>query len=162
MLEGSRMTDVAEEVLEFDLDEEELHDEVKFLAMTRYYSGKKYNARGLFEEMKVAWGLHGMKLARVLGDNKFMLEFESEEIRRRVVEGGWGLHDMKLARVLGDNKFMLEFESEEIRRRVVEGGLGDAGEMLCLWCRMMAYRHRLQLLSFPLGSGYVSMIYLMC
>jgi hypothetical protein len=128
MLEGSRMTDVAEEVLEFDLDEEELHDEVKFLAMTRYYSGKKYNARGLFEEMRVAWGLH----------------------------------DMKLARVLGDNKFMLDFESEEIRIRVVEGGLGDAGEMLCLWCRMMAYHHHLQLLSFPLSSGYVSMIYLMC
>jgi hypothetical protein len=29
--------------------------------MARYYSGKKYNARGLFEEMKVAWGLHAMK-----------------------------------------------------------------------------------------------------
>jgi hypothetical protein len=43
--------------------------------------------RGLFEEMKVAWGLHSMQPARVLGDNKFMLEFDTKEIKRRNVDG---------------------------------------------------------------------------
>jgi hypothetical protein len=49
--------------------------------MARYYSGNKFNAQGLFEEMKVAWGLLTMKPARVLGDNKFLLEFNSDEDR---------------------------------------------------------------------------------
>jgi hypothetical protein len=55
--------------------------EARFLAMARYYSGNKFNAQGLFEEMKVAWGLLTMKPARVLGDNKFLLEFNSDEDR---------------------------------------------------------------------------------
>jgi hypothetical protein len=44
----------------------------------------------------VAWGLHDMKSTHVLGDNKFMLEFESEEIRRSVVEGGPWRHRVML------------------------------------------------------------------
>jgi hypothetical protein len=75
-------------VLEFDIDEEVAQGDVKILAMARFYSGKKYNARGLFKEMKVEWDLHSMQLARVLGGNKFMLEFDTDEIRRRIVEGG--------------------------------------------------------------------------
>jgi hypothetical protein len=90
-------------VLEFDLDEEELHDEVKFLAMAQNHSGKKYNARGLFEEMRVAWGLHDMKPARVLGDNKFMLEFTFEEIRRRIVDGGPWRH-------MGDTMLVVPYD----------------------------------------------------
>jgi hypothetical protein len=75
-----------EDVVEFDLEEEQA--EVKPLDMVRFYSGKKFNVRGLFEEMSVAWGLQSMKQLQVLGDNKFLLEFDSEEIKQRVVEGG--------------------------------------------------------------------------
>jgi hypothetical protein len=89
MLHGSRRPEVPveEDVLEFVLDEETV-DVSKFLAMARYYSGKKYNSRGLFEEMKVACGLLAMKPAKVLGENKFMIEFDSEVVRRRIVDGG--------------------------------------------------------------------------
>jgi hypothetical protein len=41
-----------DDVIEFDLDEEVVHGEVRFLAMAHYYSRKKFNTRGLFEEMK--------------------------------------------------------------------------------------------------------------
>jgi hypothetical protein len=77
-----------EDVVEFDLEEEDEQAEAKELAMVRFYLGKKYNVRGLFEEMRVAWGLHSMKPVQVLGDNKFLLEFDSEMIKQCVVEGG--------------------------------------------------------------------------
>jgi hypothetical protein len=80
--------DEDEDVLEFDLEDEADRGEDKFLAMARFYSGKKFNATGLFEEMRVAWGLNSIKLVKILGDNRFMLEFDSPEARRRVVEGG--------------------------------------------------------------------------
>jgi hypothetical protein len=79
---------VVDDMLEFDVDEEVAQGDIKFLAKAHFFLGKKYNARGLFEEMKVAWGLHTMQPACVLGDNKFMLEFDAEETRRRIVEGG--------------------------------------------------------------------------
>jgi hypothetical protein len=53
--------------------------------MAHFYSGKKYNVVGLFEEMNVAWGLQSMQLARVLGDNKFMQEFDMDEVRRKLL-----------------------------------------------------------------------------
>jgi hypothetical protein len=49
---------------------------VNFLVMAHFYSGKKINVKGLFEEMRVAWGLNTMKPTRILGDNRFMLEFD--------------------------------------------------------------------------------------
>jgi hypothetical protein len=72
--------DVDEDVMEIDLGEEP-QEATKFLAMVRFYSGKKYNAKGLFEEMKVAWGLLSMKPAKVLGNNKFLLEFDFTLVR---------------------------------------------------------------------------------
>jgi hypothetical protein len=80
--------DAEEYVVEFNLEDDEEHRQVKSLAMARFYSGKKFNARGLFEEMKVAWGLHSMKSVQVQDDNKFLLEFHSEEVKQRVVDGG--------------------------------------------------------------------------
>jgi hypothetical protein len=70
-----------EEVLEFHLDEEVEQCEVKFLAMAHYYSGKKFNVWGLFGELKVAWGQIMMKQVKVLDDNKFLLEYSSDEER---------------------------------------------------------------------------------
>jgi hypothetical protein len=56
--------------------------------MARFYSGKKYNVWGLFEEMRVAWGLQSLNPVQVLGDNKFLLEFDSEVIKQHVTQGG--------------------------------------------------------------------------
>jgi hypothetical protein len=83
--------DVDEDVMEIDLGEEP-QEATKFLAMVRFYSGKKYNAKGLFEEMKVAWGLLSMIPAKVLGNNKFLLEFDFTLVRDRVVDGGLWRH----------------------------------------------------------------------
>jgi hypothetical protein len=71
-----------EDVLEFDQEEEEEQVEVKPLALVQFYLGKKFNARGLFEEMRVAWGLQSLKPVQVLGDNKLLTECDSEEIKQ--------------------------------------------------------------------------------
>jgi hypothetical protein len=44
--------------------------------------------RGLFKEMRIAWGLPSLKPVQVLGDNMFLIEFDSEEVKQRVVGGG--------------------------------------------------------------------------
>jgi hypothetical protein len=58
------------------------------LALPHFFYRKKFNAGGLFEEMRVAWGLQYLKPVQVLGDNRFLIEFGSEEVKQRVVEGG--------------------------------------------------------------------------
>jgi hypothetical protein len=69
--------DQEEDVVEFDLEEEVEQGQSKALAMTRFFSWKKFNTRGMFEEMRVAWGLHNLKPVQVLGDNMFLIEFVS-------------------------------------------------------------------------------------
>jgi hypothetical protein len=68
VLHGAANAEVDEheqDVVEFDIDEEEAKGEAKVLAMAHFFSGKKFNAHGLFEEMKVAWGLHSLKPVQV-------------------------------------------------------------------------------------------------
>jgi hypothetical protein len=82
-----QVDELEEDVVEFDHGEDEAQGEVRALAMARYFSGKKFNARGLFEETKVAWGLFSLKSVQVLGDNRFLIEFDTEEAKRRVIKG---------------------------------------------------------------------------
>ncbi|KAK3122179.1 hypothetical protein QOZ80_8BG0666110 [Eleusine coracana subsp. coracana] len=77
-----------DDILEFDLDEAEVEDKEKFHAIARYNSNKKYNAPGMFREMKEAWGIDGELHAEQFEERKFIIEFASAEERRRVVEGG--------------------------------------------------------------------------
>jgi hypothetical protein len=84
--------DQKEDVVEFDPEEEVEQGQSKALAMARFFSWKKFNTRGMFEEMRVAWGVHNLKPVQVLGDNRFLIEFESNEVRRRVVDGGQWWH----------------------------------------------------------------------
>jgi hypothetical protein len=51
----------------------------------------------------VAWGMHYMKLVKILGDNRFMLEFDSAETRKRVIEGGPWRH-------CGDALLVVEYD----------------------------------------------------
>ncbi|TVU28632.1 hypothetical protein EJB05_20156, partial [Eragrostis curvula] len=75
---------------DFEIDLEDLEAQVgkKFLAIARYFSGKSYFARGLFEEMQGYWGVNLKAPAKVLDANKFLLEFHSEYDRNKVVLGG--------------------------------------------------------------------------
>jgi hypothetical protein len=73
--------------VEVELDDEDLIPS-SYLAMARLYLGKRFNERGLFEEMWISWGLAQLAAPNVLGDNKYLLEFDSEEVRDRVVNGG--------------------------------------------------------------------------
>jgi hypothetical protein len=45
----------------------------------------------MFDEMHVAWGLPNLSSPKILGDNKYLLEFDSLEVRDRTVEGGPGM-----------------------------------------------------------------------
>jgi hypothetical protein len=65
-----------------------------WLATTR---GRSTMSGGLFEEMKVAWDLLAIKQARVLGDHKFMLEFDSDVDRMRIVDGSLWRHRHQLS-----------------------------------------------------------------
>jgi hypothetical protein len=65
--------------VEVELDDEDLHPS-SFLAMVRFYSGERLNERGLFEEMRIAWGLASLAAPKGMGDNKYLLEFDSEEV----------------------------------------------------------------------------------
>jgi hypothetical protein len=76
--------------VEFDLEDEELAP-TSFVTNARFYSGKRYNKRGLFDEMRVAWGLPNLSSPKILGDNKYLLEFDSLEVRDHIVEGGPGM-----------------------------------------------------------------------
>jgi hypothetical protein len=74
---------------EFDFDpstEEEAQAPVWF-AMARYYS-RILNPRGLFEEMGAAWRLKTPITVRKLGDNRFILEFDSEQHYKYALSGG--------------------------------------------------------------------------
>jgi hypothetical protein len=80
--------DLEDDVVEFDLEENEDWEVARHLAMARFFSRKKFNARGLIEEMRVVWGLHTLKPVQVLGDNRFLIEFDSDEVKQRVMDGG--------------------------------------------------------------------------
>jgi hypothetical protein len=47
--------------------------------------------------MKVAWDLLAIKQARVLDDHKFMLEFDSDVDRMRIVDGSLWRHRHQLS-----------------------------------------------------------------
>ncbi|KAK3145022.1 hypothetical protein QOZ80_4AG0321480 [Eleusine coracana subsp. coracana] len=77
-----------EEVLEFNLDAEAANEAMKHMVMAYFFSGKKFNVKGMFEEMMVAWGISVMEPVQPLEENRFMLKFDSEETWRYVIEGG--------------------------------------------------------------------------
>jgi hypothetical protein len=86
----ARVEDVVDDdcvEVEVELDDDELHPS-SYLAMARFYSGKRFSKRGLFEEMRIDWGMSSLVAPKVLGDNKYLLEFDREDVRDRVVNGG--------------------------------------------------------------------------
>jgi hypothetical protein len=76
------------DILEFDLEEEEAKMPQKFLAIAIYYSSKSFNVQFLFSDMLHAWGIARLPQIEKLEDYSFKLEFNNEDLKRRVVEGG--------------------------------------------------------------------------
>ncbi|RLN30728.1 hypothetical protein C2845_PM05G28690 [Panicum miliaceum] len=75
---GSNQEVHEEEEFDFDPVEEEATTEPRWYAMARYYSAQR--SRGLFDEMGAAWRSAKPIPVRPLEDNRFILEFEDEEI----------------------------------------------------------------------------------
>jgi hypothetical protein len=81
------VTDDAD-TLEFDLDEEEVIQECRLLAIVAYYSRKGYNPQALFSDMTVAWGVEWLASLEKSRDYNFRLEFSTEAEKWRIINGG--------------------------------------------------------------------------
>jgi hypothetical protein len=77
-----------EHKLELDMGEDEAEQSNKHLAMAIYYSRKSYNPRVLMTEMLNAWGIQKLVLVEKVGDYLFKMEFNKEEEKLRVLDGG--------------------------------------------------------------------------
>ncbi|CAO2185256.1 unnamed protein product [Urochloa humidicola] len=87
--------DVQKEKVEYDFGEDE---EIKampamWLAVARFYSGKKFGAWSLFNELCNMWGKKGNEQVPAFhefGDNMFYVEFNSERLWRKAIwDGLW-------------------------------------------------------------------------
>ncbi|KAL6654089.1 hypothetical protein ACP70R_007554 [Stipagrostis hirtigluma subsp. patula] len=77
-----------DDIIDIDLGEAVEEMKQRWLVIARFYSGKRYNVRALFDDMSAAWGLQQQVPKRDLGDNRFMIEFSSERIYNFVLSGG--------------------------------------------------------------------------
>jgi hypothetical protein len=57
---------------------------VGWFALARYYSSRSFPAKTLFVDLFNVWG----ESARALGDNRYLLEFETENCLNFVLRGG--------------------------------------------------------------------------
>ena len=76
----------------FEDGEEATQMHPRWMAIARYYSGKAYSTWALFSELSSLWGKKEPIHVRELGDNRFIVEFDSEKLWRRVIEGGLWKH----------------------------------------------------------------------
>lgn len=84
--------DEQEDVEKYTFEEGEVKEELKnkWMVIARYYSGQRYNVQGMFAELSVAWGLRQPAAACSIAENKFLIEFDSENMFNRVTRGGHG------------------------------------------------------------------------
>ena len=78
ILHGANQQDDQEEEDEyvFEEDEEAVKMPKRWLSVARYFFGKDFYTRAMFDEMRKAWGLKEAVPYRELGDNRFLLEFD--------------------------------------------------------------------------------------
>ena len=90
LVHGNQGKEDAEEDEEyaFEDDEEATQMPPRWLAIARYYSGKAFSTWAMFSELSTMWGKKEPIPVRELGDNRFLVEFDSEKLWRRVLEGG--------------------------------------------------------------------------
>ena len=58
------------------------------MTISRYYTVKSYSTWGIFNELSSIWGKKSSIPVRELGDNIFLVEFDSEKLWNRVIAGG--------------------------------------------------------------------------
>ncbi|CAO2045268.1 unnamed protein product [Urochloa humidicola] len=82
--------DEEEEAYVFEEDDEVVQMQTKWLAIARYYSSKDYKLYPMFKELSNLWGWEreNPMPARELEDHVFLVEFDSEKLWRRVLNGG--------------------------------------------------------------------------
>ncbi|RLN09780.1 hypothetical protein C2845_PM11G08610 [Panicum miliaceum] len=58
------------------------------MAVARFYSGQEYSTWEMFSELSKAWGRKESIPVRELGDNRFLITFDSEKLWKKVLNGG--------------------------------------------------------------------------
>jgi hypothetical protein len=84
------VTDNQEEEEEYDFgqDEEVSRAQHIWYAIAHFYTGQNFNAWTVFSELSNAWGRKEVIPFRSLGENRFIVEFDSEKLWKRVLDGG--------------------------------------------------------------------------
>lgn len=77
-----------EEEYAFEDDEEAVQAPPKWLAIARFYSGQDFKTWVLFSELSKVWGRSVPVPVRDLRDNRFLVEFDTEWLWKKVVFGG--------------------------------------------------------------------------
>jgi hypothetical protein len=77
-----------EEEYDFEQDAEAVQELKIGFALARFYSGQDFSAWTVFNELSKSWGKKEAVPFRSLGDNHYIVEFDSEKLWRRVVNGG--------------------------------------------------------------------------
>ena len=80
--------DEEEDEYAFEDDDEAKQMPKRWMAIARFYSGKAYSTWGMFNELSTIWGKQEQIPVRELGNNRFLVEFDSEKLWSRVVGGG--------------------------------------------------------------------------
>jgi hypothetical protein len=89
LMNQSHEEDKEEEEYDFGQDEEISQLQKIWFAVARFYTGQDFNASTVFTELSHrAWGRQDTVPFSSIGDNRFIIDFDSEKLWRRVVEGG--------------------------------------------------------------------------
>ncbi|RLN39743.1 hypothetical protein C2845_PM01G38060 [Panicum miliaceum] len=94
----------------------------RWMAITRYYSGEPYSTWGMFNELSSKWGKKASIPVRELGDNRFLVEFNSEQLWKKVTGGGPWRHK-------GDAVIFVPYDG---LRRILEVVI----DSIALWVRI--------------------------
>jgi hypothetical protein len=111
-----------DEILEFDLEEEELEIAQNFLAIVVYYSHKSFSVQYLLTDMFHAWGIASLPQIENLEDCNFKLEFNNKEEKQRVLNRDPWRHK-------GDSLIVVHYDGLERPSKV-------RIESIALWVRL--------------------------
>lgn len=77
-----------EEEYVFEEEDETVQTPAGWMAIARYYSGQEFKTWVLFNDLSKVWGKTQALPVRDLGDNRFLVEFDSEWLWKKAIRGG--------------------------------------------------------------------------
>lgn len=80
-------------VIEIDINEAVKEVAMQWTGVARFHSVRPFSVKGLFDDMKRAWGIRQNLGVKVLQGNMFFFEFESEGDFKFVMREGPWLHE---------------------------------------------------------------------